>query len=113
MKQNFMDRFKPRQETDDAALNEVNAALLALGDRARKCLSNDDFKLYRKDYTTTEAKLVDALIAFNKAALKNPTFDVTKYAMTISSYLIRLDDLRSLLAVVVKDAQKGVVNEKP
>lgn len=83
-------------------------ALTVAGDRARLCLSTEDFKIYRKEYKATEEKLVDALLKYNKYFLKSDSVSIEKYAMVISGYLTKIESIRSLLDVIVKDAQRGI-----
>ena len=107
-------QFKKPDEDDDLKLSvsAMEAALQVAGDRARECLSHEDFQLYREDYKRAEIKLIDLLIKYNKAFYKNGSTGIEAYAMNISSILTKLESLRSLLEVITVDAKKGFKNEK-
>lgn len=91
------------------AEKEAELIYTAAGDRARKCLSTEDFKTYREDYRRAEAKIVDYLLKYNIFFHKNTSANLEIYAMNVSRYLTKLESLRSLLEVISKDAQKGQV----
>lgn len=101
------DPDKKEQQELLKAEQEVNAVYTVAGDRARKCLETEDFKFYRDDYRRAETKIIDYLLKYNIYFHKNSSTGIESYAMVVSRYLTKLESLRSLLEVVVKDAQKG------
>lgn len=105
-----------RSDNDEKELLEAQrqaeASFTIAGDRARKCLSTEDFRNYRLDYMKAEVKLLDALLKYNNFFHKNSTGDTSLYAMVVARYLTKLEALRSLLEVITKDAQKGMPSEK-
>lgn len=108
--------FAFKKDTDDQELaaikKQAEEAFTVVGDRARKCLNNDDFKAYRKDYLQTEAKVLDALLKYNTLFHKTTGGNITDYAMVVARYLTKLESLRSLLEAVAKDAQKDLIHVK-
>lgn len=107
-------KYPNKQEQEELlkAEKEAESFYTVAGDRARKCLSTEDFKSYRDDYRRAQEKIVDYLLKYNIFFHKNPSANLELYAMNISRYLTKLESLRSLLEVILKDSQKDQHNEK-
>lgn len=109
-----MPAFKFKSEPDQKekeellkAEKEADLIYTVAGDRARKCLSTEDFKSYREDYRRAEIKVIDYLLKYNIYFHKNSSANIESYAMMVSRYLTKLESLRSLLEAITKDAQRG------
>ena len=89
------------------AEKEAEMVYTVAGDRARLCLSTEEFKTYMVEYRRAEAKILDYLLKYNIFFHKNPSGNINSYAMVVSRYLTKLESLRSLLETITKDAQKG------
>lgn len=92
-------------------LNEQDKLISMTGDMARKCLSMQEFKSYRNQYKRTEESVIDALINYSNMFAKHNEGGIDKYAVVVMRYLTKLDDLRSLLTVVERNAKKGTPDE--
>jgi len=106
-----MDFFKlkrlfNKEAEKDNVINEAERLIVNTGDIARKCLTHEDFRLYRDAYIRTERASVNALILYTKNFVENPGGDINKYAITCMRLLTRIQDLRALLNNVDNDAKR-------
>lgn len=110
-RKNIFQFRSPDQQLHD--INEsVNLAMQVVGDRARKCLDQEDFKAYRAEYKATEEKLVGYLIKYNRLFHKTGQGNINTYAFQISYLLTQLENVRALLETVTENSKKGLNNEK-
>lgn len=106
----FQFKTEPNQKEQQELLRaekEAELVFTAAGDRARRCLSTEDFKTYREEYRRAEEKIIDYLLKYNIFFHKNTSANMEIYAMNVARYLTKLESLRSLLDVITRDAQKG------
>lgn len=103
------DLFKPKDEKElEESMRNAELSFQIAGDRARACLSTDQFKAYKEAFLQVQIQLMDALTEYNKNFHKNPSGDAVKYGMTVSYMLTRLEVLRSLVGLVQRDSLKGL-----
>lgn len=103
------DLFKPvDQKQLEQELREAENSIKIAGDVARKCLTHQDFKLYRDYYKRAEENVLDAMISYTNSFFLNDTGDISKYAMKMMRFMTKLQDLRSLLDTIDKNSKKGL-----
>lgn len=105
-------QFKSPDDQMKDLNNAVDIAMTVAGDRARKCLDQEDFKAYRAEYKNAEEKLVDYLLKYNRLFHKSGQGNINTYAFQISYLLTQLENIRALLSTVLDNSTKGLKHEK-
>lgn len=104
----FQDLFKPTDEAKDKkAIKSAEASLQIVIDRAKRCLSMEEFKSYRDSFERAEDGIMDSLIAYTHHFSLSDEADITKYAMKVSRLITKVETLRMLLINIETKAKRG------
>lgn len=99
--------FVKNEQKSPEELAAAERELDLTGDLARKCLTHEDFNLYKKSYVKTEASLIDSMMIYTKNFVESDHGDVMKYALTMVRLFTKLQHLRYLIKNVEEDSKKG------
>ena len=72
---------------------------------AKKCLGNEDFVKYRKDFYAARAKILDEMIRYTKLFFLEKNGDMAMYGTQMARYLTKIEDLGLLLDTVERNAR--------
>ena len=105
----FSEMFKPRDAKEvEKKLKTAEHAMQVASDRARRCLSMEEFKAYKDSFQRASDSLLDALIAYNHQFSLSENGCIEKYAMKVNRLLTKAQDVRELLNVIETASKRGV-----
>lgn len=109
----FQDIFKPRDAKEvEKKLKTAEHAMQVASDRARRCLSMEEFKAYRDSFQRASDSLLDALIAYNHQFSISDNGDLNKYAMKVNRLLTKAQDVRELLNTIDTASKRAVKKDE-
>lgn len=100
--------FKPKTKQEQILeAQEAERQLDLSAAIAKRCLENEDFKLYRETYLKAEDKMVDAMIIYTQGFIQGNKGDISNYALTMMRFVTRLQEIRTLLHDVKNTSARG------
>lgn len=112
MSYRFEQAYETSNQPDEAQQKANIAQIKAIGDLARKCLTHGDFHQYKEQYEKAYSGILDAMISYKTEFMSQANGDIAVYAMKLSCYLQKIQDLKLLIQQVERDTKKGVTNGK-
>jgi hypothetical protein len=100
----FDDVFEPEVKGDKSELLD---AIRKTGVLANKCLSNEDFQAYRKQFEKAQSLIISSMITYTHDFFLEPKAGMDVYGANMARFVTKLNDLRILLGQVEIDIKKA------
>jgi hypothetical protein len=100
--------FQPKK--DDKEIAQAERMLDLTAEKARICLSQSDFKIFRESYTRTESAMIEALISYSKNYIEG-NGDLSRYALTMMRICTKIETVRYLLRTIESQAKRNTDKE--
>jgi len=107
----FEDIFKTN-EVDAESIKEAAKKIDEAGKAARKCLTLQEFQIYRQAFEKAQEAIINKMIQYDSAFFASEHGDMPKYGATMARFVTKIKDLRILLNKVEGDANRSVKNEE-
>lgn len=92
---------------------EALASIQQTADMAKACLSVEQFHKYKKQFQSSQDKIINVMIMYSRTFFAADNGDMAKYGAIMSRYMTKIEMLRMLLERVETDSnKKGLVNAK-
>lgn len=108
-------RFEDQFALTDEPEGQIEAAakkIEAIGQLARKCLTNGDFQQYKILFEKEKDAVINAMVVYTANFGKTGYENINVYAFNMLRFVQQITDLRKLLTAVELDSRKSQQPEK-